>query len=40
MAKKEAAKAVETKTVNTELIDNVEALEAKMNLRYIYSGAG
>ena len=30
MAKKEAAKTVETKTVNTGFIDNVEALEAKM----------
>jgi acetaldehyde dehydrogenase/alcohol dehydrogenase len=47
MAKKEAAKTVETKTVNTGFIDNVEALEAKMkdargteNLRYIYTGAG
>ncbi len=28
--KKEAAKTVETKTVNTGFIDNVEALEAKM----------
>ena len=36
MAKKEAAKTVETKTVNTGFVDNVEALEAKMkeiNLR-------
>ena len=30
MAKKEAAKTVETKTVNTGFVDNVEALEAKM----------
>ena len=30
MAKKEAAQTVETKTVNTGFIDNVEALEAKM----------
>ena len=30
MAKKEAAKTVEAKTVNTGFIDNVEALEAKM----------
>ena len=48
MAKKEAAKTVETKTVNTGFVDNVEALEAKNernarsteNLRYIYTGAG
>ena len=30
MAKKEAAKTVETKTVNTGFVDNVEALEAKI----------
>ena len=43
MAKKEAAKTVETKTVNTGFIDNVEALEdarGTENLRYIYTGAG
>ena len=44
MAKKEAAKTVETKTVNTGFVDNVEALERDArgteNLRYIYTGAG